>query len=72
MEMRLGTIDVVLISCDAGIASYTFQFQATGRELGGGKRVEEKLEVVRSTHVFLRDARGQLRILHEHFSVPVG
>ena len=71
MEMKLGAIDVVLIGSDAGIASYTFQFQATGRDVGGGKRVEEKLEVVRATHVFLRDAQGQLRILHEHFSVPV-
>jgi ketosteroid isomerase-like protein len=70
-EMKLGAIDVVLIGSDAGIASYTFQFQATGRDVGGGKRVEEKLEVVRATHVFLRDAQGQLRILHEHFSVPV-
>jgi ketosteroid isomerase-like protein len=70
MEMKLGAIDVVLIGSDAGIASYTFQFQATGRDVGGGKRVEEKLEVVRATHVFLRDAQGQLRILHEHFSVP--
>ncbi len=71
MEMKLGAIDVVLIGSDAGIASYTFQFQATGRDVGGGKRVEEKLEVVRATHVFLRDVQGQLRILHEHFSVPV-
>ena len=71
MEMKLGAIDVLLIGSDAGIASYTFQFQATGRDVGGGKRVEEKLEVVRATHVFLRDAQGQLRILHEHFSVPV-
>ncbi len=70
MEMKLGAIDVVLIGSDAGIASYTFQFQATGRDVGGGKRVEEKLEVVRATHVFLRDVQGQLRILHEHFSVP--
>jgi ketosteroid isomerase-like protein len=71
MEMKLVAIDVVLVGSDAGIASYTFQFQATGRDVGGGKRVEEKLEVVRATHVFLRDAQGQLRILHEHFSVPV-
>ena len=71
MEMKLGAIDVVLIGSDAGIASYTFQFQATGRDVGGGKKVEEKLDVVRATHVFLRDAQGQLRILHEHFSVPV-
>jgi ketosteroid isomerase-like protein len=72
MELRLGPIDVVLVGSDAGIASYTFHFQATGRDVGGGKRVEEKLNLVRATHVFQRDSQGRLRILHEHFSVPVG
>jgi len=72
MELKLGPIDVVLVGSDAGIASYTFHFQATGRDVGGGKRVEEKLNLVRATHVFQRDSQGRLRILHEHFSVPVG
>jgi ketosteroid isomerase-like protein len=71
MEVKLSAIDVVLCGDDAGVASYTFQFQATGRELGGGKRAEEKLETVRATHVLHRDASGKLRIAHEHFSVPV-
>jgi len=71
MELKLSPIDVVLCGDDAGVASYTFQFQATGRDLGGGKRSEEKLETVRATHVLHRDASGKLRIAHEHFSVPV-
>ena len=71
MELKLGLIDVVLIGSDAGIASYTFHFQATGRDVGGGKRVEEKLDLVRATHVFQRDSQGRLHILHEHFSAPV-
>src|SRR6266567_1568988 len=70
MELKLGPIDVVLIGPDAGVASYTFQFQATGRDVGGGKRVAEKLELVRATHVFQRDSQGKFRIVHEHFSVP--
>lgn len=70
MELKLGPIDVVLIGSDAGVASYTFSFQATGRDVGGGKRVEEKLDLVRATHVFQR-AHGKMLILHEHFSVPV-
>ncbi len=70
MELKLGSIDVVLIGGDAGIASYTFSFQATGRDVGG-KRAEEKLDLIRATHVFQRDAQGKMHILHEHFSVPV-
>jgi ketosteroid isomerase-like protein len=70
MELKLSPIDIVMCGPDAGVASYTFQFQATGRDVGG-KRVPEKLETVRATHVMHRDASGKLRIAHEHFSVPV-
>ncbi|MGC2526113.1 MAG: hypothetical protein WA639_00085 [Candidatus Acidiferrum sp.] len=70
MELKLSPIDVVLCGSDAAVASYTFQFQATGRDIGG-KRMAEKLETVRATHVLHRDASGRLRIAHEHFSVPV-
>lgn len=71
LEMKLSPIDVILVGKDAGVALYTFQFQCTGRDLGAGKRIDEKLEVVRATHVLQRDDMGQLRIVHEHFSVPV-
>ena len=71
MELKLGPMDVVLIGNDAGVASYTFSFQATGRDLGGGKHAEERLDLIRATHVFQRDAQGKMHILHEHFSVPV-
>jgi ketosteroid isomerase-like protein len=71
MDLKLGPIDIALIGADAAVATYTFQFQATGRDIGGGKRVEEKLELVRATHAFQRDAKGKLLIVHEHFSVPV-
>jgi ketosteroid isomerase-like protein len=70
MELKLSPIDIVLCGNDAGVASYTFQFQASGRDVGG-KRMAEKLETVRATHVLHRDASGKLRIAHEHFSVPV-
>ena len=71
MDLKLSPIDVVLCGPDAAVASYTFQFQASGRDLGGGKRSEERLECVRATHVLHRDASGKVRIAHEHFSVPL-
>ncbi len=71
MELKLSPIDVILVGKDTGVAMYTFQFQCAGRELGAGKKVDEKPEVVRATHVLQRDELGQLRIVHEHFSVPV-
>jgi ketosteroid isomerase-like protein len=70
MDLKLSPIDVAMCGNDAGVASYTFQFQATGRDVGG-KRMAEKLETVRATHVMHRDASGKVRIAHEHFSVPV-
>lgn len=70
MELKLSPIDIVLCGTDTGVASYTFQFQASGRDVGG-KRIAEKLETVRATHVMHRDGSGKLRIAHEHFSVPV-
>lgn len=70
MELKLSPIDIVLCGSDTGVASYTFQFQASGRDVGG-KRIAEKLETVRATHVMHRDGSGKLRIAHEHFSVPV-
>lgn len=71
MDLKLSPIDIVLCGADAAAASYTFQFHATGRDLGGGRKNEEKLEIVRATHVLHRDSSGRLRIAHEHFSVPV-
>lgn len=71
MDLKLGPVEIALVGVDVAVATYTFQFHTTGRDVGGGKRVEEKLELVRATHVFERDAKGKLLIVHEHFSVPV-
>jgi ketosteroid isomerase-like protein len=70
LEVKLSPIEVILLGKDCGVALYTFQFQCIGRDLGG-KRVDERLEAVRATHVLKRDDTGQLRIVHEHFSIPV-
>src|SRR4029077_14405092 len=36
MDLKLGPIEIALIGGEAAVATYTFQFQATGRDLGGG------------------------------------
>lgn len=70
MDLKLGAMDIALVGNDMAVATYTFQFQATGRDVGGGKRIEEKLSLVRATQVLHRDAAGKIRIVHEHFSLP--
>src|SRR6516162_11418892 len=51
MDVKVSPVEVMLCGQDAGVACYTFQFSATSRAVGG-KKGEEKLEVVRATHVF--------------------
>jgi ketosteroid isomerase-like protein len=70
MELKPSPVDTVFCGNHAAVVSCTFQFRATGRDIGG-KRMAEKLETVRATHVVDRDASGRRRIAHEHFSVPV-
>jgi hypothetical protein len=51
-ELKLSPVDIILCGNDAGVASYTFPFQTTGRDVGG-KRMAEKLETVRAKQVVL-------------------
>lgn len=70
-EVQLGAVEVTLLSETTAIASYTFKFQAKRRRTAPGKMEDESLDVVRATQVFGMED-GKLRIVHEHFSVPVG
>lgn len=71
VRVQLGIVDVQLVGEEAAVASYTFRFHATRVAAGLGKALEENLEHGRATQVFVSDAEGKLRIVHEHLSGAV-
>lgn len=68
IKASISNVDVVVVGDEAGVASYTFEFQAT-RTTATGK-TEEHIRNGRATQVFGYDPEGRLRIFHEHFSLP--
>lgn len=64
---KLDSIDVQLLRDDLAVASYAFHFNVT-RSLPNGKRVSVDVPFGRATQVFQRDAKGNLKIIHEHMS----
>ncbi|HXN73261.1 MAG TPA: nuclear transport factor 2 family protein [Candidatus Acidoferrales bacterium] len=57
----------VQIAGDAAIASYTYRFHSSKKGKDGSREHRNTL-FGRSTQIFQRDARGVLRIVHEHLS----
>ncbi len=68
LRAQPGVIDVVILGDSAAVASYTFQFHAQ-RADAAGENIEEDIRNGRATQVFAHDPDGNLRIVHEHFSV---
>jgi ketosteroid isomerase-like protein len=68
VRVQVGLIDVQLIGDTTAVASYTFRFDASRVTTGQGKSTEEHLEHGRATQLFVADAEGKLRIIHEHLS----
>ncbi len=70
MRFQLGSVDVVMVSDSAAVATYTFQFHAT-KLAGGGTRTEEHITNGRATQVYAVDPEDKkIRIYNEHFSLP--
>ena len=67
LRASVGMIDVVLLSDNAAVASYTFQFHAI-RNTGTASQSEENITNGRASQVFIIDLDGKLRIVHEHLS----
>jgi ketosteroid isomerase-like protein len=62
-------IEVMLLSDDIAVATYTFRWQALGVMAGlAGKRVDKMVRNGRATEVITRDLEGVLRIVHQHHS----
>jgi ketosteroid isomerase-like protein len=72
MRVSLGEIEVVTLSDDAAVASYTFQMQASKVASASVRAGEEDIRNGRATQVFATQADGRLHIVHEHLSVSVG
>lgn len=65
-----GEIEVTMLGDQVAIACYTFQFHAAKLGPGGARSAEEHIERGRATQVFSLDYDGQIRIFHEHLSLP--
>ncbi len=66
-----GEVEVIMLGDRAAIACYIFQFHATKLGPGGSRSAEEHIEKGRATQVFSLDYDGQIRIFHEHLSLPM-
>jgi ketosteroid isomerase-like protein len=69
LRAEIGEIDVVMLGDAAAIATYTFEFHATGTSLRG--QADEHIPHGRCSQVFGFDVEGKLKIFHEHMSAPV-
>jgi ketosteroid isomerase-like protein len=69
LRVQTSPVDVLMIGEGAAIASYTFQFHASRAKIGVEKSSEEHVIHGRATQIFMIDADGRPRIVHEHLSV---
>lgn len=69
LRAQTSAVDVFLIGDSAAVATYTFQFHASRAKIGVEKSSEEHVLNGRATQVFMIDADGRPRIVHEHLSV---
>lgn len=71
VRVRVGDIHVDLIGehGDVAVASYIFQFHASGMVTASGV-MDENIQLGRATQIFTRGQDGHLHILHEHLSQP--
>jgi ketosteroid isomerase-like protein len=73
VNVNVGHIEVEILSQDSAVAAYTMQFDAQQKEIvaaGSSRTAEEHFPNARVTQVFVRHSDGNLRIAHEHISVP--
>jgi ketosteroid isomerase-like protein len=64
---KTGLIEVQLLGPGVAVSSYPLHFSTT-RNMPNGRRYHAEIPYLRATQLFVRDADGQLRIIHEHLS----
>jgi ketosteroid isomerase-like protein len=64
---ELDPIEIQLAGPDVAIATYTYRFNSARTGNAGGREARTTL-FGRSTHIFQRDDKGALKIVHEHLS----
>jgi ketosteroid isomerase-like protein len=71
VRVRVGDIRVDLTGerGDVAVATYIFQFHASGMVTASGV-IDEDIQLGRATHIFVRGEDGNLQIVHEHLSQP--
>jgi len=68
MKIQTGYVDVVMLGPAAAAASYSFELHAS--KVAHEGREEEHAIDGRCSQVFAVDDQGELKIFHEHMSVP--
>jgi len=66
-SFELDPIEVQIAAPDVAIATYTYRFHSSRKDMAGGREQRDTL-YGRSTQIFQRDDRGALKIAHEHLS----
>lgn len=72
LRIRVADVQVSPLGDNAAVAFYTLQLHAQQIPIEGtmNQRRDEHLAGARVTHVFERDGSGELKIVHEHISMP--
>jgi len=64
---KLGVVEVQVLTPNVAVTCYPLHFSTT-RNLPNGRRYRADIPFLRATHVFVKEANGELRIMHEHLS----
>jgi len=72
LRIRVADVEVLSLGENIAVAFYTLQLHAQKIPIEGNanQRRDEHLSGARVTHVFERNGSGELKIVHEHISMP--
>ena len=68
VHVNVGLVEVQMVADNIAVVSYTFKFHASKVVSALGKMNDEDIQNGRATQIFVQDAEGALKIVHEHLS----